>query len=234
MIKKMLAAASAALVLLLAAGCASIKPMPFKDASERLADKKNPIYLMTVTLENQLRKAFQPTLQAIDLMKKAGPDKWERVGFSIDMEGRFLNEPVPSGEGYAVRMELEPGEYEIRLLYASSYAVLTNSIFEVPMASPLVVREGRGVFYLGNVRATMRARKPGDLVAGPSLPILGQEMAGVPGGSFDVVISDRQAADEAIFRSKFPALASTPIRKAILPPPDPARVLKAHPDAQVK
>lgn len=234
MIKRMLAAASAALVLLLAAGCASIKPMPFKDASERLADKKNPIYLMTVTLENQLRKSFQPTLQSIVLVKKAGPDKWEPVTFTIDMEGRFVNESAVSGEGFAARMELEPGEYEIRLLHANSYAVLTNAIFQVPMASPLLVREGRGVFYLGNVRATMRARKSGDLVAGPSLPILGQEMAGVPGGSFDVVISDRQAADEAIFRAKFPALGSTPIRKAILPPPNRARVLKAHPDAQVK
>lgn len=228
MIKRLLAAGSAAVVLMMAAGCAAIKPMPFKDASEKLADKKHPIYLMTVTLENKLRTGFQPTLQSITVVKKTGPDQWEPQTFVIDLEGRFLNKAVASGESYAARMELEPGEYEIRVLHANSYAVLTNAIFQVPMASPLKVPDGRGVYYLGHVQATMRARKDGDLPAGPALPAVGQELGGVPGGTFDVVITDRQAVDEPVFRSKFPALGTTPIRKAILPRADRARLLKVH------
>ena len=224
MTKRIFAALCVAWLVALTTGCAAIKPMAFKEPTEKLADKKNPVYLLTVSMENKYRTAFQPTLQSIVLARKAGPDKWEPVTFFIDMEGRFINDASGSGVGFAARMELEPGEYEFRSLSGNSYSFLLNPMFVVPMATPLTVGGGPGVYYLGNIRASMRQRKEGELPAGPGIPIIDQESAGVPGGTFDVVISDRQATDEAIFRSKFPALASAPIRKVILPRYDLGRV----------
>ena len=224
MTKRILAALFVALLVALTTGCAGFKSMAFKEPTEKLADKKNPGYLLTVSMENKYRTSFQPTLQSIVLARKAGPDKWENVSFFIDMEGRFINDASGSGVGFAARMELEPGEYEFRVMSANSYSFLLNPVFMVPLATPLTVGSGPGVYYLGNIRASMRQRKEDELPAGPSIPIIDQASAGVPDGTFDVVISDRQATDEAIFRSKFPALASAPIRKAILPRYDLGRV----------
>ena len=142
MTKRIFAALCVAWLVALTTGCAAIKPMAFKEPTEKLADKKNPVYLLTVSMENKYRTAFQPTLQSIVLARKAGPDKWEPVTFFIDMEGRFINDASGSGVGFAARMELEPGEDEFRSLSGNSYSFLLNPMFVVPMATPLTVGVG--------------------------------------------------------------------------------------------
>ncbi|MDO5625305.1 MAG: hypothetical protein Q4G71_11510 [Pseudomonadota bacterium] len=230
--KRYLVMCAAALMLAVLSGCAAIRPMPFAQDHERLQDKKTAIYLMTVSMENKLRTGFQPRLNGAQLARKTADGKWQLLGYNVDVGSLYEDKSVPSERSVAVRMDLEPGEYELRSLVASSYAVITNATFIAPTYVPFRVSAQRGVFYMGNVRATLRERKAGDLPAGPVVPIIAQEVSGAAGGSFDVVVSDRQRVDEAMFRAQYPALGTEPIRPALLPPYSRARALQRAAEEQ--
>ncbi len=221
MIRRTLAALCACAMLLLATGCATQRAMPFKEPTEKL-EGKAAVYLMMVTLENKYRPSFQPRMVGVFVDRKDG-DKWEKQSHSADIGGVVVVPGAPVNS-YAARLELPPGEYRLRALFASGYAFLVNGFFEVPMYAPLQVREPSGVFYLGNVRATVREAKEGEVKAGPPVPLIDQAVVGASGGTFDVVIADAWKTDEPLFRSQFPALAKVPVRKAVLPPYDRARV----------
>jgi hypothetical protein len=122
-------------------------------------------------------------------------------------------------------MELEAGRYEIRGLTRLARSFPINSFFFAPLHSSLESKES-GVFYLGHVTATVRERQGTEFKAGPTLPLIDQAVSGASGGTFDITISDEFATDEAVFRSKFPALAGVTIKKAILPPFDRANAQK--------
>ena len=221
MIRRTFAALCACVMLLLATGCATQRAMPFKEPTEKLEDKA-AVYLMMVTLENKYRPSFQPGMLTFVIDRKDG-DKWEKQSHSADMGGVVVV-PGAAVNSYAARVELPPGEYRLRALLANGVGFPIHGLFEVPLYAPLNVREPRGVFYLGNVRATVREAKEGDIKAGPPLPLIDQAVVGASGGTFDVVIADAWKTDEPIFRSQFPALAKVPERKAVLPPHDRARV----------
>jgi hypothetical protein len=72
----------------------------------------------------------------------------------------------------------------------------------------------------------VRERQENEFKAGPSIPLIDQAVAGASTGTFDIKISDNFVKDEAIFRSKFPALVGVPIRKSILPAFDRANAQK--------
>lgn len=212
-------------VLLLVTGCASQRPMPFKEATEKVEDKK-AIYLLMVTMENKYKPSFHPQLVSVIVDRKEG-DKWEGAGYVADMTGVVVV-PGAAMNSYAARMELEPGEYRLRVLHGTGTAFPIIGQFIVPMYAPLSVREPRGLFYLGNVRATVREAKEGEVKAGGAIPVLDQAISGASGGTFDVVIADAWRTDEAVFRRQFPVLGSLPVRKAVLPAWDRARVAQEH------
>lgn len=192
-------------------GCASQPKMAFEKPGEVLTATSHPVYLMTVTLKNDYKNSFQPRLQMVQVVKKDG-----------DKKLNFRNDDVlalAKGNTYHLRMQLEPGAYEIRGFSSSAFSFPIMTQYFAPLHAS-VEAQRPGVIYLGNVTATIRERKGNEFKAGPSVPLIDQAVGGASGGTFDVVISDKFATDEVEFRNRYPALKSVTISKNILPPFD--------------
>lgn len=207
-----------AAILLVAAlsGCATPTKMAFQDDAERLTEKSKPVFLMTATIKNSYRTSFQPKLLVVNVEKPDAKETADRLNFTMDDKAKNETDSAITGNHYLLRLELELGRYEIRGLTSLARSFPINGFFFTPLHSPLEVKES-GVYYLGHVNATVRERQENEFKAGPSIPLIDQAIAGASTGTFDVEITDEFATDEAVFRSKFPALAEAPIHKAILP-----------------
>lgn len=171
---------------------------------------------MTATIKNTYRPSFQPRLLVVHLEKPGAKEAADRLNFVMDDKAKNETDSAETGNSYLLRLELEPGRYEIRGLTSVVRSFPINGSFFAPMHSALESKEA-GVFYLGHVSATVRERQGNEFKAGPVIPLIDQAVAGASGGTFDVEITDQFATDEAVFRSKFPALAGARITKAILP-----------------
>lgn len=205
-------------------GCANA-PMAFQKDTDRLTAKSKPVFLMTVTLKNLYRTSSQPRLLAANVEKADAKGAGSSISFAMDDIGRNETDDAKTGNSYLLRMELDAGRYEVRGLtsFSRSFPIIGN--FFTPLHSPLESKE-TGVFYLGHVSATVRERQGNEFKAGASIPLIDQATVGASGGTFDVVITDEFATDEAAFRSKFPALAGITISKAVLPAFDRAKAQK--------
>jgi len=197
-------------------GCATPTKMAFQDDSEQVAEKRTPVFLMTATLKNTYRTSFQPKLLVVHVEKPDAKEKADRLNFTMDEKARNETDSVDSGNTYLLRLELDPGQYEIRGLTSRASTFPIHGFFFTPMHSSLEAK-GPGVFYLGHVNATVRERWGNEFKAGPSIPLIDQAIAGASGGTFDVEITDEWATDEAAFLSKFPALTGATVQKAVLP-----------------
>lgn len=214
--KSGLALAAFALALLVT-GCATPTKMAFQNDTDRLTEASKPVYLMTATIKNDYKTEYQPRLFVVNVEKEGAQDAAGRLNFLADDKSK-LNEAdsKDAGNSYLLRMELESGKYIIRGLTSQARALLIYGSFFTPLHSPLEVKEA-GVYYLGHIAATVRERVGNEFKAGASIPLIDQAAVGASGGTFDVVITDEFATDEASFRTKFPALADVTIQKAILP-----------------
>lgn len=221
--KKALVACVSVVLTLLLSGCATPTPMAFRNDADRMTQTSKPVFLMTATLKNTYKTAWQPRLLVVNVEKPGAKDAADRINFTMDDKAKEKEADSPGeGNSYLLRMELAAGSYEIRGLTSLARSFPIIGFFFAPLHSPLEVKEA-GVFYLGHVKATVRERQGNELRAGPAIPLIDQAVAGASGGSFDIEISDEFAADEAKFRARFPALAGVPIRKAILPAFDRAK-----------
>ena len=119
-------------------------------------------------------------------------------------------------------MELAPGQYEIVGLTSLVQSFPFMGSYFTPIHSQITSSSG-GVYYLGHIDATVRERQGNEFKAGASIPLIDQAVVGASGGTFDVEISNAFATDEALFRTKFPALAKAEIRQAVLPAFDRAK-----------
>jgi hypothetical protein len=198
------------------AGCATRTQMPFQNDSDRLTEKSKPVYLMTATIKNDYKPSFQPRVIVVHVEKPGAKEAADRLNFVVDDKAKIEAAPATTGNNYLFRLELEPGHYEIRGMTSLASSFPINGFFFAPLHSTLESKEP-GVFYLGHVSATIREREGNEFKAGPTVPLLDQAIAGASGGTFDVEITDRFDTDEALFRSKFPALSTAKITKAILP-----------------
>lgn len=209
-------------VLLLAAivsGCATRSKMAFEADDERWTEASKPVFLMTATLKNAYRTSFQPKLIVVHVEKPGAKDASDRLNFTLDDKAKNESDSAEVGSTYYLRLQLDPGRYEIRGLTSLGRTFPINGFFFAPLHAPLDV-SSPGVFYLGHVSATVRERQGNEFKAGPSLPLLDQAIAGASNGTFDIEISDRLSSEEAVFKSRFPALKDVEIKKAILPPFD--------------
>lgn len=203
-------------VAVLLSGCATRTKMAFESDEERLTDSSKPVFLMTATLKNVYRTSFQPKLIVLNVEKPGAKDATDRLNFTMDEKAKNETDIPEIGSTYFLRMQLDPGRYEIRGLTSLARSFPINGFFFAPLHA--AVESSRpGVFYLGHVAATVRERQGNEFKAGPSIPLIDQAIAGASGGTFDIEISDRLATDEATFRSKFPALKGIEIKKSILP-----------------
>jgi hypothetical protein len=207
------------LVFALLSGCATRTKMAFESDDERLTESSKPVFLMTATLKNRYRTSFQPKLLVAHVEKSGAKDVADRLNFTMDEKAKSETDSPEVGSTYFLRIQLEPGRYDIRGLTSLGRSFPVNGYFFAPLHAPLEASRP-GVFYLGHVAATVRERQGDEFKAGPSIPLIDQAIAGASGGTFDIEISDRFSTDEAIFRSKFPALKGVEIKKSILPPFD--------------
>lgn len=214
--------ASLGLCAALVTGCATKTPMAFEDDSEKLSEKVKPVLLMTATIKNGYKPSYQPKVLVLHVERPGATEAKDRFNFVMDAKAKDESDDPLKGSQYYIRMELEPGTYDIKGMTSMSQSFPVIASFFTPMHSPLEVK-GSGVVYLGRVEATVRERQGNEFKAGPSIPLLDQALSGASGGTFDVVISDALATDEPVFRSRFPALKDAAIGKQILAPFDRAK-----------
>ncbi|WP_422843794.1 hypothetical protein [Acidovorax sp. M2(2025)] len=203
-------------------GCATRTNMALQDDAAPLTEKSKPVFLLTATIKNVYRPTYQPQLRVVHVEKPGAKEAADHLNFIMDEKAKQETGSVESGNSYLLRLELEPGQYELRGLTSFAGSFPIHAAFFAPIHSSLEV-SGNGVFYLGHIAATVRERQGNEFKAGPSIPLLDQAVAGASGGTFDVVITDQFEVDERAFRAKFPALAGVPIKKAILPAFDRAK-----------
>ena len=203
-------------------GCATRTKMAFQDDADRLTEKSKPVFLMTATIKNTYKTSFQPRLIIVHVEKPGAKEAADRLNFTMDDKAKNETDSADTGNSYLLRLELDPGRYEILGLSSQARSFPIIGFFFAPMHSDVEVKGG-GVFYLGHVTATVRERQGNEFKAGPSIPLIDQAIAGASGGTFDIAITDELAVDEPAFRAKFPALAGVTITKAILPAFDRAK-----------
>jgi len=211
-----------ALLAVVLSGCATPTNMAFADDGQRVTENSKPIFLMTATLKNNYKPSYQPKLIVVNVEKAGAKEAADRLNFTTDEKAANTAVPADAGNSYLIRLELEAGRYEIQGLTSTASSFPFNAFFFAPLHAQVDVNKP-GVYYLGHVAATVRERQGEEFKAGPSVPLVDQAVAGASGGTFDVEISDQFATDEAIFRSKFPALAGVTIQKAVLPAFDRAK-----------
>lgn len=220
---RILAAALLATTLLLT-GCASSLQMPLQDDAP-LPPSPKPLLLLSVDMKNDYRPRFQPVVRAVHLSRQVG-GKEEVLSFAMDRKGSYWGENEDQPPRHMVRLELEPGQYQLRGVLATASAFPFTASYYLPLLLPLNVSDsatqGR-VVYLGNVNATVRERQGDEFKAGPSIPLLDQAAAGASGGTFEVRITDAAEADLALFRKLFPALKAAEVKTTLLPGFDRAR-----------
>lgn len=214
--KKRLLILAGICIAVVVSGCATRTQMAFQNDADRFTEKSKPVYLMTATLKNIYKTSFQPRLLVVNVEKPGAKDASDRLNFTMDDKAKSETDSPNTGNSYLLRLELDAGRYEIRGLTSVARQFPFMGFFFTPLHSPLEVR-GHGVFYLGHVTATVRERQGNEFRAGSTIPLIDQAIAGASGGTFDVEITDEFSSDEALFRSKFPALAGVTIQKAILP-----------------
>ena len=202
-------------------GCASGPQMAFQKNGEGVPEK-SAVYLMTATLKNDFHPKYQPQLEDVQLVRTdARPGTDTRLDFPVDDKAR--NETGSAqGNSYLLRLTLPAGAYDLRGFGSQSGTFPVHGTFFAPVHAHLD-SQGRGVYYLGHVTATVRERKDDEFKAGPSTPLIDQLVIGASGGTFDVVVSDEWVADEAQFLERFPALKNVQVTKTVFPPIDRAK-----------
>ncbi len=221
MIKRVLSIGFIALTVVLT-GCATRTPMAFEKDDAKWTENSKPVLLMTATIKNLYKTSYMPKLLVVNVEKPNAKEQSDRLNFVMDDKARVESDKPEVGNNYFIRLELDPGKYEIRGLTSLVSSFPINGFFFAPLHSEINVKEP-GVYYLGHVNATVRERKGDEFKAGPSIPLIDQAVVGASGGSFDIEITDDFDKDEALFRAKFPALAGVKVTKAILPAFDRAK-----------
>ena len=216
------------LFLVLAAllgGCGSIRKMAFADDAATWTQTGKSVLLLTVNVKNSYKTSFQPKVLYVHVEKRGAQDDADQLAFKLDDKAKMESDDPATGNNYLMRLELDPGTYELRNLSTYAQKFLVTGYYYVPLHAEIVV-DKPGVYYLGHVNATVRERQGDEFRAGPSFPLLDQAIAGASSGSFDVEFMDEFAKDEALFRASFPALAGVTITKSILPQFDRAKAQK--------
>ncbi len=214
-----LVASLAALAASALAGCAATMAFQADSDAPRGTDA---VLLMTATLTNTYRPSVRLEPLFVRVCRKGAADGSGCVAFRVDDDARRA--AAEGGGGYFLRFDLDNGEHEILSLEGQD---ILHGSFVVPIHADVTTR-GAGVFCLGHLFATMRAREAGEFRAAPPPFVWGpgglvmEAFAGFGfyGATFDVRITDRSEENIADFRSRFAALRAANIERSILPPFD--------------
>ena len=215
MLFRIIAGVSLTLAFLLT-GCATNRGMAVLDNPTAVSKPAKPVYLLTVTLRNPYKTAYQPKLVSVKVQKRISPENSKTLLFEADPLAKSESISPVIGNSYLLRLELEPGDYLILGLNSIGQSIFTNGVFFTPLEARLMPSTP-GIYYLGHIEATVRERKPNEFRAGPIFPLQEQGLTGASSGTFEVEISDRWETDNAKFQTKFPALSGANVKKTVLP-----------------
>lgn len=205
---------AAAIVLLLASGCATSKPMPLNESATTLDLAKEGVAIFTVRTSNQFKTGYQPNVGFVHVKQRAG-EKKELFNFPAPGPIAAVEEQYNE---YLVSISLPPGKYKLRHIGGSSNKLLVYSTFFVPVFVDIELKPNK-ILYLGRIEATLRERKnDSELRGGPLAPLLDQAVSGFSKGTFDIKIYDNYDKDMAAFTQKYPLLKKYTVEKAVLPP----------------
>lgn len=219
--KRMLFAWLSALALVVLTGCATPLPMALSDAAAPKADKVT--VLMSTTLGNDFKPRYQPGLVVVHWEKPAAKEKADRLNFVPDAKAAVPPAPGVDHKSYLLSFELDPGQYLLAAMTSQAMAFPFIGSFNTPLMQDVAFAQP-GVYYLGHVQAVVRERKDDEPRAGSTIPLIDQAVVGASGGTFDVQIEDRWAADESRFKTTFPALQKGSVVKQLLAPHDREKV----------
>ena len=130
---------------LVMSGCATRTPMAFQNDTDRLTAKSKPVYLMTATIRNTYKTSYQPKLLVVNVEKPDAKEAADRLNFTMDDKAKNETDSVETGNSYLLRLELDPGNYEIRGLTSLARSFPINGFFFAPIHASVDVKQ-RGVF----------------------------------------------------------------------------------------
>ncbi len=193
-----------------AAGCATHQGMATLDEKSATQPPAKAVYLLSVTLKNNLVPAYQPKLVSVKLQQHGVSDYPKIILIDADHLSKSESLSPTTGNSYLLRLELAPGDYTLLGINSVGQSMFIASPFFTPLAKRLTVSEP-GFFYLGHIQAVIRERKGPEFHAGGMLPTQEQRLTGGFGGTFDVEITDQWNTDRAGFAKRFPVLAQVTV-----------------------
>jgi len=202
----------AALLAFAITGCATIKPMAYWGGDPAPADQA--IYLMGVTLTNSVKAYYGPTIMYARVTSSDGKDM---VLYQMDLKGQLNGDFGEGATRSLLRLPTTPGPKQLVVLTGTAKQFPIAGNFTIPVSVSLPATEP-GVYYLGHMTATLRAKQSEDeFPAGPPFPLIDQSVTGIAGSTFDVQFDDRYDEDMKDFVANFPPIAQAQVQKLPLP-----------------
>ena len=183
------------LIGIVLSGCAGTSPMALKSFTDKDDLNDTSIGMFTLRTANEYKPSFQPSVASVEIVPSgSGKGRKFKVGKPYQ---RVKNEFYE----YLVSVDLNPGTYSVGKvkgrssmfpLIEASFQFPVDARFELPTHSLIDMRN--------------RKREKGELRSGKVTPLIDQATAGYSGGTFDVIITDRSAADIPAFLEEYPFL----------------------------
>ena len=204
------------LVFVLSA-CAGHRMALTKGQSDVDVSKKS-IALVSAKISNQYKPAFQLDIITAYICPPSQEDCSRARSYIHKISSDYRTKRVTDSHNeYLLSFELESGAYNFDGMGAIYESVFITGGGVVPLKLKFQIGPN-AVIYLGHLDIVMRERKnDSEMRAGRMTPLIDQAVIGVSSGTFDVLVEDKFAQDQALFISEYPALQKVKIEKSLLP-----------------
>jgi len=182
--------------MFLVTGCATVHESAITKEDRTLSLNGEGMILLSLQVNNQYQPDYQPQIIVVNVETPNAKNKKDRHNFKTDLDGTVSS---ANGTRYLMRMQLKEGKYIARGAFCAYNSLFVHANCFVPIHTGFEVKANK-VTYL--------------------LPLIDQSVSGFASSTFDVTIEDQSNNDIKAFKSNFPALRSTEVVNAILPPFD--------------
>lgn len=196
-------------------GCRNNMALNQKQARLDMGDKS--IALMTATISNQVNPDCQMEIISTCITPKPSLkcSIWDMKLETLYNSDKPVYHPKINNE-YLMSFKIKEGINTVVLMetgYSIPFLLSGGAILNIYLENQV---KPNSVTYWGHLDIVLRKKKDGEKSAGIR-PLIDAAIIGYSGGTFDVVVEDRFDEDMKTFKSKYPALTSTTVEKAILP-----------------
>ena len=194
-------------------GCATVRPLALKEDGKLILSEES-IALIKVKVSNEYKKSYQPNIKFLFIWE----DKNEnRKKYSFEIKEKYM-EVEDEYNDYLISIQLPPGKYKLREIFAQSGIFPVIGTFSLPIYASFKIGPNQ-IAYLGNIDASIVERTSDDMLrAGPVIPLIDQAVTGASGGTFVINITDNFDEDIAMFKSKYAQLEGYDIINLTIPP----------------